>query len=389
MSFLLKHIQQFLAYQEFSQKKEEVSLNVIRQIRKKGLSRSFDRTYQSAQDTLEAHSYRSMQYHFHRYQLLAEHYSFTVTHKREVPASFQELNSELTAYFTVNQLRLGCIALSMQIIQKEAIDQPLLPAVLQHIEQRGEAVLPAEAVYYQCYQALSASNSLPHFQKLRHLIREFHHCFPIEELKFIYVAALNYCIRKLNAREDSFRREAFELYREGLKQDIFLENGQLSRFTYKNIVANALGLGEFDWVEDFIVSHKTQLEARYRESAYHFNLALLHYKKSNYDQAMVLLQKVGTDDVLNNLNARRMLLRIYYDQGAFDSLQSLLDSFQNYIYRKQGLGYHRSLYLNLIRYTRRLLQLNFYDREEVAQLRNTIEQTKVVAEKDWLLNKLE
>ncbi|MFK7980797.1 MAG: hypothetical protein AB8G86_12505 [Saprospiraceae bacterium] len=85
------------------------------------------------------------------------------------------------------------------------------------------------------------------------------------------------------------------------------------------------------------------------------------------------------------LTARRMLVIIYYDQDNFEALYSLLDSFQNYIYRKRGLGYHRKLYLNFIKFTRKLLQLEAMTEKEIIALRATILATRNVAEKEWLL----
>ena len=186
----------------------------------------------------------------------------------------------------------------------------------------------------------------------------------------------------------AFGKEALELYKEGLQQQIFFENGILSPFHYKNIIALGLGLKEFEYVGVFIETYKPFLEKKYRESTYCYNLALLHYRTANYGKAMELLQKVSTKDVFNNLTARRMLVIIYYDQGNFEALYSLLDSFQNYVYRKKGLGYHRKLYLNFIKFTRKLLQLEAMTEKQIIALRSTILATRNVAEKEWLLGKI-
>ncbi|MEZ4952687.1 MAG: hypothetical protein R2825_03835 [Saprospiraceae bacterium] len=53
----------------------------------------------------------------------------------------------------------------------------------------------------------------------------------------------------------------------------------------------------------------------------------------------------------------------------------MLSSFQTYIYRKKDLGYHRDLYLNLIRFTRRLLQLDLGIKKN-SVLQNDIEKSE-------------
>ena len=100
------------------------------------------------------------------------------------------------------------------------------------------------------------------------------------------------------------------------------------------------------------------------------------------------LQQADFDDPLLNVNARRMLLTIYYSEQAYDALQSHLDSFKNYIYRHPELGYHRTLNLNLIRFTKKLLHTQRYDTAGLAKLRQEIEATQEVAEKPWLLEQV-
>lgn len=68
----------------------------------------------------------------------------------------------------------------------------------------------------------------------------------------------------------------------------------------------------------------------------------------------------------------------------------MIISFKNFIYRHKELGsHHRQLYLNLLKFTRRLLSLNRQDKEAVAALRREVEATEQVAEKGWLLGVLE
>ena len=167
-----------------------------------------------------------------------------------------------------------------------------------------------------------------------------------------------------------------------------IENGILSKFTYKNIVASGLGLGAFEWVEQFIEQYKDHLEVKDRESTYSLNLALLYFRQGAYEAALPLLQKVDTSDTLNNLNARRILLRIYYEQKEGNVLDSFLDSYQQYLYRQKNLGYHRDLYMPLVRFTRKLIRLEPGNVQQRAQLRAEVVSTKDFAEKRWVLGEL-
>ncbi len=92
--------------------------------------------------------------------------------------------------------------------------------------------------------------------------------------------------------------------------------------------------------------------------------------------------------MLHNLDARRMLLRSYFELGEFSALDSLLDSFTIFLRRRRDVGYLRQNYLNLIRFTKKLLQVPAAEKGARERLRREIEETKALAEREWLLQKV-
>ena len=385
MSFLYQTIKDFLAIQEFQINPINSQIAVVQAFRKKGVGKLFEQELKTSTTLLKKSPLRNQTYYFQNYLLQNERYLFTTSQTRGEAFGLIESSEHLDQFFIINKLRQSAEILSHQSLDNTQFQPDFLSDVLAYLVKNGTTNNPAIAIYYHCYQVLAEAATLNYFQNLRQLIAKYSHCFPIRELQDIYTFAINYCIKRLNAQALDFGREALILYKEGLQQQIFFENGILSRFNYKNIVALGLGLKEFDYVADFIETYKPYLEKKYRASAYCYNLALLHYRMANYGKAMELLQQVGTKDVFNNLTARRMLVIIYYDQGDFDALYSLLDSFQNYIYRKRGLGYHRKLYLNFIKFTRKLLQLEGMTGTQVSALQEEILSTGNVTEREWLL----
>jgi len=104
---------------------------------------------------------------------------------------------------------------------------------------------------------------------------------------------------------------------------------------------------------------------------------------------MRLLASVEYDDILINLNAKSMLLKMFYEQDEFDALESLLESMRTYMQRKKVLGYHQSNYKNMIRYTRKLTRINPYSKLEKDKLKDEIQNTNPLTERKWLLHQLE
>ena len=145
---------------------------------------------------------------------------------------------------------------------------------------------------------------------------------------------------------------------------------------------------EFDWVDQFIHDYRSKLKEEYQESVYSYNLALLEYERKHYDEALILLQKSEYKIPLLNLAAKTLILRIYYELDEFDALNSHLDAMRIFIRRKRDLGYHRDNYLNTIKYTKKLVEINPFDKKAKVLLKSEIENVKAIAEKSWLLEQV-
>ena len=102
---------------------------------------------------------------------------------------------------------------------------------------------------------------------------------------------------------------------------------------------------------------------------------------------MSLLVTVDSADLLLTIDAKVMLLKMYYELQELDALDALLASFKTFLYRKKVMGYHRDNYLKVIELTRKLLYLNRNDRQAVQVLREEVEKNKLT-EKEWLLSQL-
>ncbi|MCB0522607.1 MAG: hypothetical protein H6577_03440 [Lewinellaceae bacterium] len=390
MSFLFQVTKAWLIYKEQAADSVANQVLLARALRRRNLERLFDKEIKTAEKSLESQPYRNSDFHYQAYRLHFEKQAAASRQNRNSTTSFQEFSSELTTFFIAQKLWQACSTVIYQTVFQADIQQAMLAEVLAHVERGGYENVPAVNLYYHCYKALTEENSQPWFAALRDLLQQHYQAFPVDELKDLHLLAINYCIKRFNTGETAFLKEAFQLYQEGLSIGVFLENNSLSRYTYNNIVMAGLLLKEFDWVENFLHEYRDSIEAKYRESTFNYNLAIYYFQKPDYEKAMDLLQRADFDDVMHNLNARRMLLKIYFEKDEREALNSLITSFKNFIYRHRELGaYHRALYMNLLKFTKRLLNIRPNDKEAFYTLKVTVEAAEPVAEKAWLLKVLE
>ena len=105
-------------------------------------------------------------------------------------------------------------------------------------------------------------------------------------------------------------------------------------------------------------------------------------------EALDLINNVQFSDVLVSLAAKTIILKIYYHHEEFDLLDAHLNAMDKFVRRNRVLGYHKSNYLNIIRYTQKLIALNVYDKAAVKNLKTSIEREEKLTEKKWLLEQL-
>jgi hypothetical protein len=264
----------------------------------------------------------------------------------------------------------------------------LLDKVLSYVSENELLHIPAIAIYYYIYQCSLYPEEESFFDQLKKSIQSSIELFPESEKRDIFLHAINYCIGKMNAGEQKYIREAFELYKEGIETNLLIENGILSRYTFLNVTRIGLRLGEFDWTSHFIENYQGYLEKKHKDNIVDYSLAKLHFERGSYDEAMRLLVYADFNDILLQLNAKTMLIKIYFEKEEEDALESLLDSMRTYIQRKQVMGYHKSNYLNIIKFTKKILNLHPFQKEQIQKLRQEIEAISPLTEKEWLLAQL-
>ena len=154
-------------------------------------------------------------------------------------------------------------------------------------------------------------------------------------------------------------------------------------------MAIGVRIGETDWVENFIHKNRNALERKHRNVAVSLGLARLEHGRKNYRAALLHLQQSDYKDFINNLIAKVLQLKIYFETDELEVLEAHLRNMKSYIRRKRAFGYHRENYLNIIRFTQALIELNPFDKKEKEKLRQAILATEPLTERDWLLTMLD
>ncbi len=388
-SLLLKVCEAFLQTEALREKPSLAGAQLLEAYRRKRLGKHFTSAKRALEQALEKQGALRIPDHYHQYQaLLEQELMQEYQQERRSTTGLQGVADKLDEAYLVAKLKQTCGMVSYENIYRQAYRYDLLEPLLLHIEQANysNALLLG---YYHGLMMLRNPEALESFAALKALLKDKATEIPFAEAQELHIIARNFCIRRFNMGDQVYFKELFGLYQLGLETKVLLnEQGFISPSAFKNIVAVASRLEAFDWAEAFVKERSELLEEKYRSDYINYNLARLYFSRKQYGNALQLLNQVEYHDVFVAADARTLLLKTYFELDEYDALDALLESFKQFVTRRKELAYHKENYLNTIKFTRYLLNLNGRDKARKEALGKKIQATKILTEKTWLLEKL-
>lgn len=388
MSDLFELIEEYFLIMQQRTDKIQTRNRLAEIYRNRDLSKCYQGVVKKTQELLEKYPQRNEFYYRQLLDFQKEKMEFELLNQRTKTSNLDKVAETMDVLYLVQKLKHTCIQFTHQKLYKTTYDSGILSHLLELIDLEKYLKRPAIGIYYYCYLFLTEDNGDEYFQKFKEVLFQHSDHFDQSEIKVLHLHAINFCIGQANRGRSQFKEEILELYKDGLNIGYLIENGQISRFTFNNIVTAATSLKEFEWSQKFIEEYAELLVDDYRDSTVSFNMARLEYNRKNYKAALLHLQNTEYEDVLDTVVAKTMVSRIYFEEKTIDTLLSHLDSFQIYIRRKEVSDFYRKNVLNNIRYLKSLVSLTG-DKKEIDLLRKEIENEKVLSEKSWLLDQLD
>ena len=388
--FLQESIEEYLVFVKNQSDDLQCQLNLVKSFRERKLEKLYDKAMRKLEQSFLDFPFRNEDYLDKAYWIEKEK-SEQLSEKRAQISNYQQMSDQVEISFITRKLKIACVMLSHQKIYKTNYNFGLLESVLQHLQTQDTLLQePAIKLYFHFYNLFRFPDEEFHFFEIKKVLSSSEHFFDALERKDIYLMVINYCISRMNIGYKSFVREAFEFYRKAIESRIIIENGILNHLAFRNIVTAGTTLREFEWVSKFIEEYQNYLAPEYRENFVKFALARLYFEQGDYDRAQDLLIQFDIDDILINLTAKTMLIRLYYEKDEFMALESLLDSMRAYINRKKMLAYHKMSFKELISASKRLIKIQFNDRKKIEILNNQITNSRILPShmKEWFMEQL-
>lgn len=307
---------------------------------------------------------------------------------RKEESNIVQVMQELDLFYANKKLELSCETENTKALLDKNYQPFLLDELMNGLHNHPWAKHAYLAAYMDVLRILKNPDDENSFDVLMKRLKTDEADFEKHHLRELYQYLLNFCIKKINTGRNDYLQNIFQIYKVILGNGVLLTTGLLSQWDYKNIVTVSLRLKNYSWAKTFIQENKKHLAEQERDNAFNYNMANLHFQKKEYTAALKLLQSVEFTDPVYQLDSRAMLLKIYFEQDDPDALYYHFKAFQTFIARNKLVsGFHKTLYGNLIRFTKKLAQAQG-DNKALVALQKQLDSETQVADLLWLKSQL-
>lgn len=390
-SDLLGLVEGYMAQQLYDENPLHQAIYLMDAVARKKMDKLHNSTVRSTRLLSDKQQYRPASYYYYQYQIERNYYKLTdYESKRDDKSNIEEIINNLDRFYLAEKLKYYLEILTRQRVISHAYDVLFIEEILQHLEKQQYLEFPPIAIYYQVYLTHRDPDNEVHYYRLKELINTHIDTFPPEEAYSIYRIALNYCIGKWNKGSIPFQEEYLHIYEELLDKREILEKVEFTSSSFRNTVVAACRLKKYNWAEKFIQNFQDKLPKEERDNTVSTNLAIVYFYQKKYDKVIDLLKGVEYIDILANLSAKSMLLMTYYEMDEANLLFSFMESFKVFLSRHKSITAERKkAYLDLIKFVKKLTEIIPRDKKAIAKLKAELEETKNVASRNWLLEKVE
>jgi hypothetical protein len=388
MSQLTKLLEEFLAIEHFRSAWLDAPLSQLAQYHTLQLPKYYQSTLYSLEKTLEKMPYRNADYYRNELIFRRLQYEQSDPNQRGFNQKLQEAADALDLYFLIEKLRYACEMQNLSNMLNLSYRQSFTTQTAEWAGEAAFADIPALQVYHQLFLLLSTSDTA-HFEEARHLLMVHGNLFTPEECKQLYTLLLNFCTRRINHfNDEKYWHEYMEINKLLLQNGLLLEHGQLPPWRYANLVAVGLRTGQTAWTYSFIHEFKDKLPEAYTDNLFRYNLAQYHFHQKNYGEAQRQLIYVEFTDVMLNISARSLLIRIYYETAQTEPLLSYLEATRIFLLRNKLLDPRlKQLMKKFLEICAKMAKAEGHP-ERLAELRETLPPAAEVMHWDWLVEKM-
>jgi hypothetical protein len=339
---------------------------------------------------------RGEDYYWWQYLLQKEVYLYeNYRNQRKGDLNLPAVIQNLDYYYLLTKFKYRGVFEQQQKFVALEYEAPLSTAhLMNNISQDVREGLPVFAIYEKILLLLKGD--VPDVDEAisvyRTLLNENKGIITEDELVHFHSFLRNFCTAQVNSGRPEYLQVLFELYQEHLQMGTLYEKGGLLASTFLNIVTVGSRVGQFDWIEEFLKSHEDRIVGTdYPEQVYNFNQALYFFYRGKYDEAWSLIEG-NYEDIYFKLAAKRMEIKILYEQEDYDLIDARINSFKVFISRTSSkllsaeIKKVNNAFISVLQQI--LHPSTLGNARRIEKIERKILEHQRITDRDWLLEKI-
>lgn len=403
-----KLAEDFLAYTNFNKNELNRGINLLEELNERKLEKVFLKYYSEIESALDEEQYHNAEYYHMKYLLKNQMEVYmdwskfkNKDFKNYTPNTITYINDELTSFYITKALNHYRFLLDKASYEPMNYDYRFLDNLIDYLLRNDNYYIEKPKIKLHLYEVLIQKDAKEEYYRvLKDMLVKDKDSLNHSDRYSLHNILQAYCVRKYYEGDD-YRQERFELYKTCVEQELYKasEHIYFDDLIFANIVASAVHMGEFEWVETFISANEEALSPENRETVLNFCHARVSFEKGNSEVAVKYLNTIRTiKHVQFKLPIRDLSLMLNYELGQYSQAYYQIDSYRHFLSNNKNLfsdvRYDRMN--NFVKFYTKLVKLKDKTEgkdtskisAELSKIKDELQSNFNIQERNWLVKKL-
>ncbi len=397
-SDMIKVCKEFFRQIEFRNDSNRRNYYLANQLRMRKLYRDYDKEYRAAIEEKNKNDSGGTNDFIERYFLskLQKDYSldrddFVNSFENSLAACENILVAGLMNSFLIEDEKNIALGYNLNVrnnLMSNLLDNLNADKMMKTMEVSEDRFYPYVIIFYLIYKMNKDKSGREYYYRVKELLKKSKELFGQTENYTFWNILMSYCsIRRADEELLDIYKYIFKnnIYRKSDKEDFHI-------ILYRNIVTRSALLGETKWLEEFIGKYTSELHIKHRENMKLFSNAFLNFSKKKYERSLEFISQIDLDIFVFKMDARILMLELFYELSYNEQSYSLLDSTAHYIKDTRDFSDSTKVVCkNFLKNYRNLLRLRSSgaNKTEVDQFEKTMAEDPLTIQREWLKQKSE
>ena len=385
LHYLSQQVEEFLILQEVRNnklKKQEMLMSVAQSRR---MTKEYFVSLEKQTKLIKAHPEQSFTNLYIQFHLIYQNYFHPEIDKarkghkgKSVQQVLEDSNKQLDLFYWTAKYRIAC----EMILRREKI-KGLIHEDLDFTEEEAPVLYMYKAIF-----DLLKEKDIALYPKAKRLVLAHLSKVNNEEQNAVIILLYNFQAMQLGQAENIQKvyEEMINIAKIGFEEEYFGQEFPLDQNVFIGFYQIAR-IVDTEWADFLLENYTPILSSLHQKNTYNLCKAFYAFDSRDFEEALLLLQKIEYNNFTYLLRARVLLVMCYYELRVSHQLDvnNEANNFSRHLKTNRTINKNiKLMFSNFTKFVRKLSnkQLN------ILELENDILQTRALASKKWLLEKI-